>query len=331
MQFQPICALNSRRIVGVEALMRWRHPLRGVIGPDEFVPLAERSGQIEELGRLAFEQSAAQLQKWLAAGKLPEEFFVSVNLSPRQLSAETTLADMRTYLNAHKSLAKHIKLEITESQMMVNPEHSAYVLSTLKAMGLGIALDDFGTGHSSLSYLHRFPVDTIKIAAPFVRFSDESGFAHTQAPIIRSIVSLARELDLMVIAEGVETEAERERLMQLDCRFGQGFLFAEAMDGDALQRRLAHNAPAPVDAPARPRAAAPAPVATPASPVAQASAGVSTDAKPAAATVKPSPAPPAPAKTATPAGAPAPKETLRSILASVTTSKRPAKPEESEK
>ena len=255
MQFQPICELSTGRIVGAEALMRWRHPLRGIIGPDEFVPLAERSGQIEQLGRLAFEQSASQLQVWQRAINLPPDFFVSVNLSPRQLSNENLIADMHTYLGEHRTLASHIKLEITESQVMLNPEHSAYILSTLKGMGLGIALDDFGTGHSSLSYLHRFPVDTIKIAAPFVRMSGESGFAHTQAPIIRSITALARELDLMVIGEGVETEAERERLMQLNCRLGQGYLFAEPMDGDALQRKLTHD----VSAHHTPHAAPPAP------------------------------------------------------------------------
>ena len=122
-------------------------------------------------------------------------------------------------------------------------------------MGLGLALDDFGTGHSSLSYLHRFPVDTIKIAAPFVKMSGDSGFAHTQAPIIRAITSLAAELDLMVIGEGVETEAERERLMQLTCRYGQGYLFAEPMDGDALQRKLSHD----VAVHNTPQAAPPAP------------------------------------------------------------------------
>ncbi len=260
MLFQPICAISTGRIVGVEALIRWRHPLRGLIGPDEFVPLAERSGQIEEIGRLAFEQSAAQFQVWQRSVRLPEEFFVSVNLSPSQLSTETMLSDMRTYLSEHKGIAEHIKLEITEGQMMVNPEHSAYVLSMLKSMGLSIALDDFGTGHSSLSYLHRFPIDTIKIAAPFVRLGDDTGFAHTQAPIIRSIVSLARELDLMVIGEGVETKAERDRLLQLDCRYGQGFLYAEPMDGEALQKRLVHNAVAP--APSRVPAPALAPVRT---------------------------------------------------------------------
>ncbi len=268
MQFQPICSLATGRIVGAEALMRWQHPTRGVVGPDEFVPLAERSGQIEQLGRLAFEQTATALHSWQNTVRLPEDFFVSVNLSPQQLSTETMLADMRAYLNEHRSIAQHIKLEITESQAMLNPEHSAYVLSALKTMGLGVAIDDFGTGHSSLSYLHRFPVDTIKIAAPFVRISDESGFAHTQVPIIRSIVQLASELDLMVVAEGVETEAERDRLIALNCRFGQGYLFSEAIDGEALQKRLAHNPPGATHGPARRPAAkakpAPAPRPAPA-------------------------------------------------------------------
>ena len=241
MHYQPICELATGRIVGAEALIRWQHPLRGIIGPDEFIPLAERSGQIEQLGRMAFEQSATRLQIWQRAIALPPDFFVSVNLSPRQLASENLIADLNAYLGEHKTIAPHIKLEITESQMMLNPEHSAYIVSTLKSMGLGLALDDFGTGHSSLSYLHRFPVDTIKIAAPFVKMSGEGGFAHTQAPIIRAITALAGELDLMVIGEGVETEAERERLMQLSCRYGQGYLFAEPMDGDAMQRKLAHD------------------------------------------------------------------------------------------
>ncbi|MBU1174656.1 MAG: sensor domain-containing phosphodiesterase [Alphaproteobacteria bacterium] len=254
MYYQPICELTSGRIVGAEALVRWRHPIRGLIGPEEFVPLAERSGQIEELGRLIFEQSAGQLETWQNGGHLPEGFFVSVNLSPRQLAKETLLADMRSYLDEHKSVASHIKLEITEGQLMLNPEHSAYVLANLKAMGLGIALDDFGTGHSSFGYLHRFPADTIKIAADFVRLSGDSGLVHTQAPIMRAIVALAAELDLMVIGEGIETEAERDRLMQLSCHYGQGYLFAEPMDADALHKRLMHNAPA--------RAAAPKPAPT---------------------------------------------------------------------
>ncbi len=301
MQFQPICALNTGRIIGAEALMRWQHPTRGLVGPDEFVPLAERTGQIEQLGRLAFEQTASALHAWQSAVRLPEDFFVSVNLSPRQLSTETMLTDMRSYLAEHRAIASHLKLEITESEAMLNPEHSAYVLSALRAMGLGIALDDFGTGHSALSYLHRFPADTIKIAAPFVRFTDETGFAHTQVPIIRSIVQLASELDLMVVAEGVETEAERDRLIALDCRFGQGYFFSEALDAEALQKRLAHNAPAAPLQPSRliPRSA-PAPSPAPAP-------EVKPQAEPAR---KPlfTPAPkPAAAKSPPPAKAPKPK------------------------
>ncbi len=113
------------------------------------------------------------MRAWQSALQLKDEFFVSVNLSPRQLSTETMLNDMRALVSQHKHVARHLKLEMTECQVMTNPEHSAYVLAALKAMGLRLALDDFGTGHSSLSYLHRFPFDTIKIAAPFVQISDD--------------------------------------------------------------------------------------------------------------------------------------------------------------
>lgn len=238
-QFQPIMDIHSGVIAGCEALMRWNHPQRGVVPPEEFVPLAERTGLIERLGRLAFEQAASQTREWMNTLPLPEEFFVSVNLSPSQLATETLLNDMRTLVNEHRAVAGHLKLEITESQVMTNPEHSAYMLSALKALGLRLALDDFGTGHSSLSYLHRFPVDTIKIPAPFVQMSDDSGIAHTQVPIIRAVVSLATELDLAVIAEGVESLEEIERLQQLNCHYAQGFAFGAAMSGADLGKRLA--------------------------------------------------------------------------------------------
>ena len=240
-QFQPIMDITSGQVAGCEALMRWNHPSRGIVNPDEFIPLAERSGLIERLGRLAFEQSALQMRDWLnAIPALGEDFFVSVNLSPTQLASETLLNDMKALLAANKAIAGHLKLEITEGQVMTNPEHSAYMLTALRNLGLGLALDDFGTGHSSLSYLHRFPFDTIKIPAPFVQIGDDSngGMAHTQAPIIRSIVALASELDLAVIAEGVETLDEIDRLRSLNCRYAQGFAFGAAMSGAELQKRL---------------------------------------------------------------------------------------------
>jgi diguanylate cyclase (GGDEF)-like protein len=238
-QFQPIMDIHAGTIAGCEALMRWNHPQRGIVPPEEFVPLAERTGLIERLGRLAFEQAANQAREWMNQFPLPEDFFVSVNLSPSQLATETLLNDMKLLVNEHRAVAGHLKLEITESQVMSNPEHSAYMLTALKALGLRLALDDFGTGHSSLSYLHRFPVDTIKIPAPFVQMSDESGISHTQVPIIRAVVALATDLDLLVIAEGVETLEEIERLQALNCHYAQGFAFGAAMTGAELGKRLA--------------------------------------------------------------------------------------------
>jgi EAL domain-containing protein (putative c-di-GMP-specific phosphodiesterase class I) len=136
-------------------------------------------------------------------------------------------------------LIRHLKLEVTESQVMANPEQAAFVLSNFKTLGLGLALDDFGTGYSSLAYLHRFPFDTIKIAAPFVQLGSDTGFAHTQVPILRAIMSLARELGLKVVAEGVETEEEAERVRHLDCDLAQGYAFDAAMSGSELKVKLA--------------------------------------------------------------------------------------------
>ncbi|KKB76567.1 diguanylate cyclase [Devosia soli] len=237
-QYQPVMNVVSGQIVGAEALMRWNHPTRGVVNPDEFVPLAERSGQIEKLGRLAFEQAAAQARDWMSTIGVAEDFFISVNLSPTQLATETLLGDMRNLVAQDRTLARHLKLEITEGQVMSNPEHSAYMLEALRSLGLGLALDDFGTGHSSLSYLHRFPFDTIKIPSAFVKMGTETGIPHTQAPIIRAIVGMAEDLDLMVIAEGVETLDEIERLRQLNCRFAQGFAFGAAMTGSEMAKKL---------------------------------------------------------------------------------------------
>lgn len=237
-QFQPIMDIHSGLIAGAEALMRWNHPTRGMVPPEEFVPLAERSGLIERLGRLAFEQAAYQTREWLGALPLPDDFFVSINLSPSQLATETLLNDMRHLVTEHRGIASHLKLEITEGQVMTNPEHSAYVLQALRNLGLGLALDDFGTGHSSLSYLHRFPFDTIKIPAAFVKIDEESGMTYTQAPIIRAVVTLAAELDLTVIAEGVETLDEIDRLRQLNCRYAQGYAFGAAMTGVEFGKQL---------------------------------------------------------------------------------------------
>lgn len=240
--YQPIYDIHSNRIAGAEALMRWQHPERGQISPSSFIPLAERTGKIERLGRLAFEQAAQQTREWVTGMAVTEDFFVSVNLSASQLTSESLLNEMRALVGEHRSIARHLKLEITESQVMTNPEHSAYILSALREMGIGLALDDFGTGYSSLSYLHRFPFDTVKLPASFVQISDDNGITHTQIPIIKAVLGLGRELDLMVIAEGVETEAETERLRELNCRYAQGYAFGPAMPAPEFQRKYAAQA-----------------------------------------------------------------------------------------
>lgn len=237
--YQPVVDLETGQLAGAEALMRWNHPERGELGPEHFIPQAETSGLIERIGQFAFETAAEQAQAWLGTFPLRETFFVSVNLSPRQLAGENMLADMREIVMSHPGIARHLKLEVTESQIMANPEHSAHMLNALRQLGLGLALDDFGTGYSSLAYLHRFPFDTVKIPAPFVQMSEDAGIAHTQVPIMRAILSLAAELDLDVIAEGVETVEEATRLRDLGCRHAQGFAFGAPMLGSELQRRLA--------------------------------------------------------------------------------------------
>ena len=243
--YQPIMDIHANKLAGAEALMRWHHPERGAISPKEFIPLAERSGLIEQLGRVAFEQAAMQASEWIENNNLDKDFFVSVNISARQLSSETLLNELRALLGEHKKAAKHLKLEITESQVMANPEHSAHVLQALKSMGLGLALDDFGTGHSSLSYLHRFPFDTIKIPAAFVQIGDAArGMSHTQVPIMRAILQLAAELDLKVIAEGVETVREVARIRELNCRYAQGYAFGSAVAASALTNYFSGQRPA---------------------------------------------------------------------------------------
>ncbi len=237
--YQPIMDIHSNTIVGAEALLRWQHSSRGLVKPDEFIPLAERTGQIETLGKLAIELAAKQTQKWSEEFPLNEDFFVSINLSPRQLANENMLANMRAMVLQYSTIIKHLKLEITETQIMSNAEHSSYMLEKLKSMGFRLALDDFGTGYSSLSYLHRFPFDTIKIPAPFVQIGNEERLTRTQTPIIRSVLSLAKELDMNVIAEGVETQQELKRLISLDCKYAQGYIFGAPMSYNEFHKKLA--------------------------------------------------------------------------------------------
>ncbi|SDO08684.1 PAS domain S-box-containing protein/diguanylate cyclase (GGDEF) domain-containing protein [Aureimonas jatrophae] len=231
--YQPIVRLADGQIAGFEALLRWNHVRRGPVSPAEFIPIAESTGLIVQLGQFALDEAARRLADWQ---KLPGQakLFVSVNISSRQLIRQDLVNDVRQTLKLYNLAPETVKLELTESLVMDNPERSAKLLVRLKEMGVGLSLDDFGTGYSSLSYLMRFPFDTLKIDQTFLR-----GEAQPQRPIIvQSIVNMAHELGLAVVAEGVETDADAAKLKLLNCEYAQSYLYAPPLSAEEARRRL---------------------------------------------------------------------------------------------
>jgi diguanylate cyclase (GGDEF)-like protein/PAS domain S-box-containing protein len=228
--YQPIVSLANGEVVGFEALARWRHSERGLILPDEFIPLAEETGVILALGRSLLREACREVAQ-LPGSRLT----VSVNLSARQLT-DAGLLDAIDDALARTGLAAHrLKLEVTESAIMGNADAAIAVLLELRARGVGIQIDDFGTGYSSLSYLQKLPVDTLKIDRSFVSRIDETG---EKTEIVESIIALARSLDLEVIAEGIETEHQLARLRTLRCDLGQGYLLSKPIAAQELQSFL---------------------------------------------------------------------------------------------
>ena len=227
--FQPIVRLEDRAIAGFEALARWDHPKMGRLSPAEFISIAEEIGLIVDLGLFVLDHTAKQLATWQAATKGREPVFASVNVSSRQLLRHDLIQDLRGVLARTPLERGSLKLEVTESLVMENPEHAAQMLTRIKELGAGLSLDDFGTGHSSLAYLQRFPFDTIKIDQSFVRTTTRG----TRPVILRSIISLAHDLGMEVVAEGAETDSDAVELYQLGCEYAQGFAFGEAMTSEA--------------------------------------------------------------------------------------------------
>ena len=221
--YQPIVDLDTERAVGLEALVRWRHPTRGLVKPEEFISVAEESGSIGALGSYVLEQATTALVGLPARADGVAEQFISVNVSPMQLQAAGFLDEIERLLGASGIDPRRLVLEITESAMFRDSEATIAKLQTLRERGVRIAIDDFGTGYASLTYLRRFPVDIIKIAQEFVARSDAPAneWAFTGA-----ILALGQRLGLDVVAEGVEERGQVDRLMALGCRLGQGFLFA---------------------------------------------------------------------------------------------------------
>src|SRR6202022_4180097 len=232
--YQPIVRLEDRSIAGFEALARWDHPKMGRTSPSEFIAIAEEIGLIVDLGMFVLERTAKQLASWQRTVRQRDPVFASVNISSRQLLRQDLIHDLRTVI-ARSGLARGtLKLELTESLVMENPELAAQMLTRMKELGAGLALDDFGTGHSSLSYLQRFPFDTIKIDQSFVRTTSRG----TRPVILKSIIALAHDLGMDVVAEGAETDSDAVELYQLGCEYAQGFAFGEPMDADAGRRLL---------------------------------------------------------------------------------------------
>jgi len=235
--YQPIVRLEDRAIAGFEALARWNHPKLGRLSPAEFITIAEETGLIVELGMFVLERAAKQLSAWQRTLRHRESLFCSVNVSSRQLLRHDLIQDLRTVLGRAPLSRGSLKLELTESVVMENPEHAAQMLQRIRELGAGLSLDDFGTGYSSLSYLQRFPFDTIKIDQSFVRTTTKG----TRPVILRSIIALAHDLGMDVVAEGAETESDAVELSQLGCEFAQGFVFGEPMSAERARAMLAPN------------------------------------------------------------------------------------------
>ena len=232
--YQPVVRLEDRSVAGFEALARWDHPKMGRMSPSEFINVAEEIGLIVDLGLFMLERTARQLSAWQRSIKRREPLFASVNVSSKQLLRQDLIHDLRTVLSRSALARGTLKLELTESLVMENPEHAAQLLTRMRELGAGLALDDFGTGHSSLAYLQRFPFDTIKIDKSFVRMNNKG----TRPVILRSIIALAHDLGMDVVAEGAETESDAIELYQLGCEFAQGFVFGEPMSVEAARELL---------------------------------------------------------------------------------------------
>lgn len=230
--YQPIVDLESQEIVGLEALIRWQHSTKGMIAPGEFIPCLELTGLVVPVGLIVLRQACMQLKHWQDLGH--SELMMSVNLSARQFTSPTLLADIDQVIADTQIDPAHLKLEITESAIIENAEAAIAITEALQLRKVKISLDDFGTGYSSLGYLHRFPIHTLKIDRSFI-----SGDSNLQRSIsmVETIMALSRKLNLFVIAEGIETAEQIDWLKKCHCQFGQGYYFAKPLPASVITER----------------------------------------------------------------------------------------------
>ncbi|MEA2445129.1 MAG: hypothetical protein QOJ12_2421 [Thermoleophilales bacterium] len=233
--YQPIVALHERQLSGFEALVRWRHPKRGLIPPLAFIPLAEEMGLMNSIGRWVLRESCREAARWQAIRPTNPPLSVNVNLSALELEAPDLVAHVKAALREFDIEPRRLVLEITETILMQDVGVAAGALVELKKLGVRLAIDDFGTGYSSLHYIRRFPLDILKIAKPFV---DELSRAREETALVQTIIDLAANFNLQVVAEGVESLRQSIELGSLGCEFAQGYLFSRPMDRDTAMRML---------------------------------------------------------------------------------------------
>jgi len=236
--YQPIISLETETLIGFEALVRWKHPIRGLIQPLEFIGAAEENGLIQPLGNWVLQESCRQLRRWQDDNSKASQLMVSVNLSSKQFLQPDLAEQIDAALRESRLDPRCLKLEITESHIMETSEMAITIMNRLRALGVEISLDDFGTGYSSLSYLHRLPVDYLKIDRSFVsRMTD----GKENSEIVRTIIKLAQNLKMKVIAEGIETAEQLAHLKNLHCEFGQGFFFSKPLEANAAEKFIEEN------------------------------------------------------------------------------------------
>jgi len=231
--YQPIMDLGTKRVIGLEALIRWNHPEKGIVGPDEFIPVAEDTGLIVPIGAWVLQESCRQFSGYVRERSVRQPFILGVNISVIQLLKGDLIGETRRVIKKTGIDPKCLKLEVTENVMMNNADAMVPLLKRLRKMGICLAVDDFGTGYSSLSYLQEFPFDTLKIDRSFIKKLGAGNGRNTN--IIRTIISLASHLNMKVIAEGIENEVQLEKLRDMNCRYGQGFYFSKPVELERLK------------------------------------------------------------------------------------------------